>query len=104
MLRRSSVVVSYGKGSNFVNSLLCSAVIAIGMIGVSFAVAPPASAAPIPPASETVKVEAAPSRLAPFDTKQCYDDNRGCQLATCVSTATLEGPIVICQSHGNSFP
>jgi hypothetical protein len=39
-----------------------------------------------------------------FDMKQCYDDGRGCQLATCVSQLTPAGPITICQSHGTNFP
>lgn len=53
---------------------------------------------------ETVIVTPSSSRLKPFDMKQCYEDGRGCQLATCVKTSTLEGSIVICQSHGNFFP
>lgn len=43
------------------------------------------------------------SHLKPFDMEQCYQ-GRGCQLATCVSQLTANGPISICQSHGNFFP
>jgi hypothetical protein len=60
---------------------------------------PPASVAP-----ETVTVNAPHALLQPFDMKQCYEDGRGCQLATCASTQTLSGTIVVCQSHGNFFP
>jgi len=56
------------------------------------AVAPPQMASVYPP-----------SRLRPFDMEQCYND-RGCQLATCVSQPTVDGPIVICQSHSTFFP
>ena len=52
---------------------------------------------------ENVTVNA-PRGLKPFDMKQCYEDDRGCQLATCVSVLTRDGTITICQSHGNFFP
>ena len=117
MLRRPQfVVASYElrrKDPSIVSKLLCSAVIAIGMTGVSFVAPIPASAAQVAPADaaqvapgahEAVKVYAPPSLVQPFDMKQCYEDGRGCQLATCASTLTQDGNIIICQSHGTFFP
>jgi hypothetical protein len=64
----------------------------------------PAAPVATPAAATPQVVSAYPqSRLKPFDMKECYED-RGCQLATCVSQLTAVGPIVICQSHGTTFP
>jgi|HubBroStandDraft_4_1064222.scaffolds.fasta_scaffold1244847_1 hypothetical protein len=52
---------------------------------------------------ETVIVHPS-SALKPFDMKQCYEDDRGCQLATCVSVLTRDGTVIYCQSHSNYFP
>jgi hypothetical protein len=40
----------------------------------------------------------------PFDIRQCFDDERGCQLATCVNRPTQDGTVTVCQSHGANFP
>lgn len=60
-------------------------------------------AAPILAINETVKV-VAPSGRAPFEMKECYEGDRGCQLMTCVSTLTQNRTVAVCQSHGNTFP
>ena len=55
-------------------------------------------------AQERITVNATNS-YKPFDIKQCPDgDDNNCRLATCVSYATPNGIINICQSHGNGFP
>jgi hypothetical protein len=56
------------------------------------------------PPPETAKVYAPASGLHPFDMKQCYDDDRGCQLVTCVRQPTQNGDLVLCQGHGTFFP
>jgi hypothetical protein len=71
---------------------------------VTAAVPSPATATPAAATSALAAGMYSQSRSKLFDMKQCYEDDRGCQLATCVSQLTAAGPIVICQSHGTSFP
>jgi hypothetical protein len=71
-----------------------------------FAEPSPATAAPAAAVTQAAAPQVADlyTRSKLFDMKQCYDDGRGCQLATCVSQLTPAGPITICQSHGTNFP
>ncbi len=62
---------------------------------------PPAASSPAKP--ETVIVRPLEG-LKVFDMQQCTEDLKHCEMATCVSTPTREGRIVLCQSHGTFFP
>lgn len=68
------------------------------------AVLVPAPLAPVAAGPRETVIVTPPPQQRVFDMRQCIDDGKVCQMATCVSESRPDGALYVCQSHGNFFP